>query len=101
MYLTACPNLIWNLDAKHHRLGRVNVNCRIRIPTSSTMGKRGREDFDETVSNKRLHVDAIDRLSALSDELLLVLLSYLPERDLIHCESYVSYGVAKVPSLIL
>ncbi|KAI4119649.1 MAG: hypothetical protein LQ345_000447 [Seirophora villosa] len=51
------------------------------------MGKRGREDFDETVPNKRLHVDAIDRLSALSDELLLVLLSYLPERDLIHCES--------------
>ncbi|KAI4288507.1 MAG: hypothetical protein L6R35_002228 [Caloplaca aegaea] len=50
------------------------------------MGKRAREDVDDTVPNKRLHVDVTDRVSALSDELLLVLLSYLPEHDLIHCE---------------
>lgn len=60
------------------------------------MGKRAREDVDDTVPNKRLHVDVTDRVSALSDELLLVLLSYLPEHDLIHCELYVIFGTARL-----
>lgn len=54
------------------------------------MGKRGRDGPGEAVLHKRLRLEARDRLSALSDELLLVLLSYLPVHDLTRCEQYVS-----------
>ncbi|KAL8719045.1 MAG: hypothetical protein Q9225_003902 [Loekoesia sp. 1 TL-2023] len=50
------------------------------------MGKREREGPEDTATNKRLRSDVRDRLSALSDELLLVLLSYLPVHDLTRCE---------------
>ncbi|KAL8816157.1 MAG: hypothetical protein Q9223_004789 [Gallowayella weberi] len=50
------------------------------------MAKRGRQDTDNVTSHKRLHLNGRDRLSTLSDELLLVLLSYLPVHDLTRCE---------------
>lgn len=50
------------------------------------MGKREREVIEEEVSKKRRRLGTGDRLSALSDELLLVLLSYLPVTDLTRCE---------------
>ncbi|KAI4105140.1 MAG: hypothetical protein L6R37_002859 [Teloschistes peruensis] len=50
------------------------------------MVKRDREELIDTVPNKRLRKTLPDRLSALSDELVLVLLSYLPINDLIRCE---------------
>ncbi|KAI4256494.1 MAG: hypothetical protein L6R42_006185 [Xanthoria sp. 1 TBL-2021] len=50
------------------------------------MVKRDREELENAGSNKRLRCDPRDRLSALSDELLLVLLSYLPVHDLTRCE---------------
>ncbi|KAL8669546.1 MAG: hypothetical protein Q9168_005865 [Polycauliona sp. 1 TL-2023] len=50
------------------------------------MVKRAREEQEHTVSNKRFHYESRDRFSALSDELLLVLLSYLPVHDLTRCE---------------
>lgn len=53
------------------------------------MVKRDREELIDTVPNKRLRKTLPDRLSALSDELVLVLLSYLPINDLIRCEQYV------------
>lgn len=53
------------------------------------MVKRDREELENAGSNKRLRCDPRDRLSALSDELLLVLLSYLPVHDLTRCEQYV------------
>ena len=53
------------------------------------MVKRDREELGDAGSNKRLRYAPRDRLSALSDELLLVLLSYLPVHDLTRCEQYV------------
>lgn len=53
------------------------------------MVKRYREELEYTGLNKRLRCAPRDRLSALSDELLLVLLSYLPVHDLTRCEQYV------------
>ncbi|KAL8712862.1 MAG: hypothetical protein Q9220_003070 [cf. Caloplaca sp. 1 TL-2023] len=50
------------------------------------MVKRGREDTENESPNKRLRSDIVDRFSVLSDELLLVLLSYLPIYDLTRCE---------------
>ncbi|KAL9004592.1 MAG: hypothetical protein Q9188_002601 [Gyalolechia gomerana] len=50
------------------------------------MGKRGRHDSEDAPPHKRLRSDVRDRFSALSDELLLVLLSYLPVHDLTRCE---------------
>ncbi|KAL9629495.1 MAG: hypothetical protein Q9204_005238 [Flavoplaca sp. TL-2023a] len=50
------------------------------------MVKRDREELEDAGSNKRLRYAPRDRLSALSDELLLVLLSYLPVHDLTRCE---------------
>ncbi|KAL8932005.1 MAG: hypothetical protein Q9211_006589 [Gyalolechia sp. 1 TL-2023] len=50
------------------------------------MGKRERDEFENAVPHKRLRSDVRDRFSALSDELLLVLLSYLPIYDLTRCE---------------
>ncbi|KAL8807070.1 MAG: hypothetical protein Q9182_000903 [Xanthomendoza sp. 2 TL-2023] len=50
------------------------------------MAKRGREDTENVTSHKRLRLNQRDRLSTLSDELLLVLLSYLPVHDLTRCE---------------
>ncbi|KAL8906125.1 MAG: hypothetical protein Q9207_002214 [Kuettlingeria erythrocarpa] len=49
------------------------------------MGKREREVIEGEVSKKRRRLGSSDRLSALSDELLLVLLSYLPVTDLTRC----------------
>lgn len=54
------------------------------------MVKRNHEESEDAGSNKRLRCHPRDRLSALSDELLLVLLSYLPVHDLTRCEQYVS-----------
>lgn len=56
------------------------------------MGKRGRHDSEDALSHKRLRSDVRDRFSALSDELLLVLLSYLPVHDLTRCEQYVHHN---------
>ena len=53
------------------------------------MGKREREESEDVVPNKRLRCNLRDGLSALSDELLLVLFSYLPVHDLTRCEQYV------------
>ena len=53
------------------------------------MPKRSRDELEGVDVNKRLRSDPQDRLSALSDELLLVLLSYLPVHDLTRCERYV------------
>lgn len=53
------------------------------------MVKRGHDEKGDVISSKRLRFDGRDRLSALSDELLLVLLSYLPFYDLTRCEQYV------------
>ncbi|KAI4255765.1 MAG: hypothetical protein LQ352_002416 [Teloschistes flavicans] len=50
------------------------------------MVKRDREELIDAVPNKRLRTVFPDRLSALSDELVLVLLSYLPIHDLVKCE---------------
>ncbi|KAL8996652.1 MAG: hypothetical protein Q9169_003876 [Polycauliona sp. 2 TL-2023] len=50
------------------------------------MVKRDREEPEHTGSNKRLRHEPRDRFSALSDELLLVLLSYLTVQDLTRCE---------------
>ncbi|KAL8912189.1 MAG: hypothetical protein Q9171_002751 [Xanthocarpia ochracea] len=50
------------------------------------MPKRSRDELEGVDFNKRLRSDPRDRLSALSDELLLVLLSYLPVHDLTRCE---------------
>ncbi|KAI4103220.1 MAG: hypothetical protein LQ339_004323 [Xanthoria mediterranea] len=50
------------------------------------MVKRNREESEDAGSNKRLRCHPRDRLSALSDEILLVLLSYLPVHDLTRCE---------------
>lgn len=50
------------------------------------MGKRGRDDVEAVLPHKRLRSDVRDRFSVLSDELLLVLLSYLPVYDLTRCE---------------
>ncbi|KAL8952383.1 MAG: hypothetical protein Q9222_001719 [Ikaeria aurantiellina] len=50
------------------------------------MVKRGRDDTEHEVPRKRLRFDAVDRFSVLSDELVLVLLSYLPIHDLTRCE---------------
>ncbi len=48
--------------------------------------KRSREaDTDGPVA-KRFRVEGLDRLSILSDELLLRILSYLPMSDLLLCE---------------
>ncbi|KAI4137748.1 MAG: hypothetical protein L6R39_007121 [Caloplaca ligustica] len=62
-------------------------------------GKHRRDEPDEAVSNKRLRFDKRDRLSSLSDELLLVLLSYLPTHDLTRCEQYVFQDATRITSL--
>lgn len=53
------------------------------------MVKRARNDAeDESVTRKRARSEDSDKLSALSDELLLRTLSYLPIADLALCERY-------------
>ena len=57
--------------------------------------KRSYEEIAGDVHTSVTHakcrrLDVPDRLSSLSDELILVLLSYLPVRDLIRCERCVS-----------
>lgn len=53
-----------------------------------TMVKRPREDDApaEEVSSKRLRPSSVDRLSRLSDELILRVLSYLPISNLVICQ---------------
>ncbi|KAL9614097.1 MAG: hypothetical protein Q9167_001382 [Letrouitia subvulpina] len=51
------------------------------------MVKRRRRSHDaDNLPAKRLCASSCDRLSSLSDELVLNLLSYLPASDLVHCE---------------
>ena len=54
------------------------------------MAKRSREDRDiDGRSTKRLRFSNPDRLSHLSDELLIRTLSYLSVSDLVRCQRYV------------
>ncbi|KAL8726637.1 MAG: hypothetical protein Q9166_006596 [cf. Caloplaca sp. 2 TL-2023] len=50
------------------------------------MAKRSCDHLEYEAPKKRIRTNPCDRLSALSDELLLVLLSYLPLHDLTRCE---------------
>lgn len=67
----------------------------VLIDSAIEMAKRAREvvdDIDESHS-KRFKASVVDRLSRLSDELILRVLSCLPVAQLIVCQRY-------VPSLI-
>lgn len=69
----------------------------IRVPSVGTMPKRSREeDVDAIRSVKRLRTNHPDRLSLLSDELLLRTLSHLPVPDLARCQrcAYRAYDKA-------
>ena len=52
------------------------------------MGKRSREDdaTDDEAPSKRMRPSKVDRLSRLSDELTLRVLSHLPVPDLAVCQ---------------
>lgn len=52
------------------------------------MGKRVRpeDDGDEQLPMKRIRPSSLDRLSKLSDELILRVLSYLPVAQLVVCQ---------------
>ena len=51
------------------------------------MGKRSHEDDNENHRpSKRLRPSRSDRLSSISHELLLRILSYLPDSDLVRCQ---------------
>jgi hypothetical protein len=54
------------------------------------MGKRAREGEAESNdrSSKRMKPSATDRLSKLSDELILRVLSFLPVSQLVICQRY-------------
>ena len=56
------------------------------------MGKRTREedDFEDVLpASKRMRPSSVDRLSKLSDELILKAFDYLPASQLVVCQRYV------------
>jgi hypothetical protein len=55
------------------------------------MSKRVRDEdvLEDAPASKRIRPSSVDRLSKLSDELILRVLSYLPVSQLVVCERYV------------
>ena len=63
------------------------------------MAKRSREDQEiDDRSPKRLRPSSPDRLSHLSDELLIRTLSYLSVSDLVRCQRYACNVCSEVQS---
>jgi len=61
------------------------------------MAKRARnEGAVKEPDAKRLRASSIDRLSRLSDELILRILSYVPVSQLVVCQRYVSTTTASL-----
>ena len=63
------------------------------------MGKRARTEdgIDRERPTKHLRASSLDRLSRLSDELILRVLSYLPVSQLVVCQRYVSVTKPRIP----
>ena len=80
----------WNKDTPLPPRNRTSPlrTRRERILAPSKMGKRARGDdvSEDQGSAKRLRPSSIDRLSRLSDELILRVLSHLPVSNLVVCQ---------------
>jgi hypothetical protein len=76
-----------------------NYLLRTRRLDRMTMAKRSREDDDDAgiaQSGKRYKPSSPDRLSSLSDELLVKVLSFLSVSQLLVCQRYVSFFIMSI-----